>query len=341
MHASRNSISLIVPSAPSARAPPRPRCRARALDAGGRPEHRLGRLLARPQGGMHGAVLDRLGRLAGEEHPVAERPRMVVAILGRAADRRVGIAAARPRIAQPARKERRPPARARRCRTSCAATPSATLLHLVIVAVAVEAQRRCAPLAKLSRIGSPVSLLRGDTQVLKVPRRSGASGRRPNHFGCVRPEAVRKAQIDLAQDARAIADAADRLLLLGRRQRIERRHAGAQQADAARRSRRGRPRSSRRLAGSPSTPASLQTTRSTGAPRRTSSPRAASSISATKPPLRLGVALEPFGRQPFLRRRPRRRARPARPRCLRRRSRPRACRSRAATTRAAADRPPP
>jgi len=32
------------------------------------------------------SVLGRLGRLAGEEHPIAERPGMILAILRRAAD---------------------------------------------------------------------------------------------------------------------------------------------------------------------------------------------------------------------------------------------------------------
>ena len=101
----RQSPSLCRP-APVRCARPRP-CICPGIGAGRDPEDRLGRLLARPQGRVHRAVLDRLGRLAGEEHPPAERPRMRLAILGRAADARVGIAAARPRIAQPARKDHR------------------------------------------------------------------------------------------------------------------------------------------------------------------------------------------------------------------------------------------
>src|SRR5438067_11325905 len=56
-------------------------------------------------------------------------------------------------------------------------------------------------------------------------------GQAPKPLGPLRPEALREAEIDLAQDAGAVADAADRLLLVERRQRIERRQAGAQQTD--------------------------------------------------------------------------------------------------------------
>ncbi len=78
---------------------------ARCPAARGHGEDRLGRLLARPEGGMHGAILDRLGRLAGEEHPAGKWAGVNLAILRRAADTGIGIAALAPGIGEPARIE--------------------------------------------------------------------------------------------------------------------------------------------------------------------------------------------------------------------------------------------
>ena len=124
---------------PRAAPGPRPPV-TRGVGTGRGAEQGLGRLLARPQGRVHGAVLDRLGRLAGKEHAVAERPRMIVVILGRAADAGIGIAAASTRGRSASADRARPPAPGPCCgRTSCAASDMRHLLHLLVVALAVEA----------------------------------------------------------------------------------------------------------------------------------------------------------------------------------------------------------
>ena len=222
---------------------------------------------------------------------------MVVVILGRTADRGIGIAAPRPRIAQPTREDHRLGLRHLVVAKHAAQRGECRFLHLLVAQLAVVSHRRVA--VGEAQQDRPAGFLGvGDERVERAAP-VGRLGQTAEPLRVLRPEDMREAEIDLGQDAGAVAQTADGLLLRHWRRRIDPEAAVAQQPDRQRDDGALGIDSLAALQGYAHTLV-VPGERRRGRVEANIEPACRVVDQPVKATLGLGVAVEPFSREPFL-----------------------------------------